>query len=72
MMAAFGLTYFPNMVLSNPVPENSLTIANASSSPKTLGIMLVIAGIGVPIVLTYTACIYYIFRGKTKLTSHSY
>ncbi|MGH8046786.1 MAG: cytochrome d ubiquinol oxidase subunit II [Chthoniobacterales bacterium] len=72
MMAAFGLTYFPNMVLSTPLPENSLTITNAASSPKTLGIMLVIACIGAPLVLTYTACIYYIFRGKTKLTSHSY
>jgi len=72
MMAAFGLTYYPNMVLSSPLPENSLTIVNASSSPKTLGIMLVIACIGIPLVLTYTACIYYIFRGKTKLTSHSY
>jgi cytochrome d ubiquinol oxidase subunit II len=72
MMAAFGLTYYPNMIFSSPLPENSLTIANASSSPKTLGIMLVIAIIGVPLVLTYTACIYYVFRGKTKLTSHSY
>jgi cytochrome bd ubiquinol oxidase subunit II len=72
MMAAFGLTYYPNMVLSTPLPENSLTVVNAASSPKTLGIMLVIALIGIPIVLTYTATIYYIFRGKTKLTSHSY
>ena len=72
MMAAFGMTYFPNMVLSSPLPENSLTVMNASSSQKTLGIMLIIAGIGVPIVIAYTACIYYIFRGKTKLTSHSY
>jgi len=72
MMAAFGLTSFPHMVLSNPTPDNSLTIYNAASSPKTLQIMLIIAVIGVPIVLTYTACIYYIFRGKTKLSSHSY
>jgi cytochrome d ubiquinol oxidase subunit II len=72
MMAAFGLTYFPHMVLSSPHPENSLTIYNAASSPKTLGIMLIIAIIGIPVVLAYTASIYYIFRGKTKLTSHSY
>ncbi|MDD5198457.1 MAG: cytochrome d ubiquinol oxidase subunit II [Terrimicrobiaceae bacterium] len=72
MMAAFGLTYYPHMLVSSPSPEHSLTIANASSSPKTLGIMLIIALIGIPIVLTYTACIYYIFRGKTQLTSHSY
>ncbi len=72
MMAAFGMSSFPNMVLSNPLPENSLTIYNAASSPKTLNIMFIIALIGVPIVLAYTASIYYIFRGKTKLSSHSY
>jgi len=72
MMAAFGLTYFPNMVLSNPEPANSLTIYNAASTQKTLGIMLVIAVLGVPLVLAYTACIYWVFRGKTSLTKHSY
>lgn len=72
MMAAFGLTYFPYMVFSNPNPEYSLTIYNAASSQKTLGIMLIITAIGIPIVLAYTACIYYIFRGKTKISSHSY
>jgi cytochrome d ubiquinol oxidase subunit II len=72
LMATFGLSQFPYMVFSEPNPENSLTIYNAASSPKTLGIMLIIAGIGVPIVLAYTACIYWIFRGKTRLTSHSY
>lgn len=72
MMAAFGLTYFPNMLYSNPDPTNSLTIYNAASTQKTLGIMLVIAVIGVPLVLAYTACIYWVFRGKTKLTSQSY
>jgi cytochrome d ubiquinol oxidase subunit II len=72
MMTTFGLTYFPFMVRSNPVEANSLTVLNAASTDKTLGIMLVIALIGVPIVLTYTACIYYIFRGKVKITAHSY
>jgi len=72
MMATFGLTAYPNMVFSNPDPANSLTITNAASSQKTLAIMLVIAAIGVPIVLAYTASIYYIFRGKTTLTSQSY
>ncbi|MFZ4774243.1 MAG: cytochrome d ubiquinol oxidase subunit II [Terrimicrobiaceae bacterium] len=72
MMATFGLTYFPNMVLSNPEPGNSLTIINAASSQKTLGIMLIIALIGVPLVLAYTASIYWVFRGKTTITKHSY
>jgi cytochrome d ubiquinol oxidase subunit II len=72
LMALFGLGMFPNMVFSSPNPENSLTIFNAASSPKTLTIMLRIAMIGVPIVLTYTVCIYRIFRGKVKLDSMSY
>jgi cytochrome d ubiquinol oxidase subunit II len=66
MMATFGLTYYPYMLLSTPNPENSLTIYNAASTQKTLGILLLIAGIGVPLVLAYTISIYYIFRGKTK------
>lgn len=72
MMATFGLTYFPHLVLSSPEAGNSLTIYNAASSQKTLGIMLIIAALGVPLVLAYTASIYWIFRGKTSLTKHSY
>ena len=49
-----------------------LTIYNAASSQKTLTVMLVIAFIGVPLVLAYTASIYYIFRGKVRLDSMSY
>jgi cytochrome d ubiquinol oxidase subunit II len=72
LMALFALNIFPNLVYSLPNPENSLTIYNAASSPKTLGIMLVIAGIGVPIVIAYTVCIYWIFRGKVKVDKRSY
>ena len=71
-MSLFGLGIFPNMVFSNPGGQYSLTIYNASSSPKTLGIMLVIALIGMPMVLAYTSSIYWIFRGKVKLDEHSY
>jgi cytochrome d ubiquinol oxidase subunit II len=72
LMTLFGLEMFPNLVFSEPAPENSLTIYNAASSPKTLGIMLTIALIGVPIVLAYTVSIYWIFRGKVKLDRMSY
>jgi len=72
LMGLFGLEMYPNLVLSNPLPEHSLTIHNASSSAKTLGIMLTIALIGVPVVIAYTASIYWIFRGKVKLTPASY
>ena len=71
LLALFGLGMYPNMIFSIP-PENSLTIYNGASSQKTLAIMGWIALIGVPLVLTYTACIYWVFRGKVKLDKLSY
>lgn len=72
LMTLFGLEMYPNLVLSNPDPAHSLTIHNAASSHKTLGIMLTIALIGIPAVLAYTISIYWIFRGKVRLTRTSY
>ncbi len=72
LMALFGVGMYPNLVYSTPSPENSLTISNAASSPKTLQIMTVIAAIGMPLVVSYTASVYWIFRGKVKLDAHSY
>jgi len=63
---------YPNLVYSNPSPQNSLTIYNACSSVRTLKIMSLFALIGMPLVLSYTAGIYWVFRGKVKLDSHSY
>ncbi len=72
LMTLFGLEMYPHLVLSRPNPEFSLTIHNAASSPRTLGIMLTIALIGLPVVLAYTVSIYWIFRGKVKLDRMSY
>jgi cytochrome d ubiquinol oxidase subunit II len=72
LMTLFGLGIFPNMVSSSPDTAHSLTVYNGASSPKTLRIMLLIALIGMPVVLAYTACVYWIFRGKVRLTDHSY
>ncbi|HEV2694236.1 MAG TPA: cytochrome d ubiquinol oxidase subunit II [Verrucomicrobiae bacterium] len=72
LFGLFALNNFPYLVYSLPEPANSLDIYNAASSHKTLGIMLVIAGIGVPVVIAYTICIYWIFRGKVKVGRHSY
>jgi len=68
----FGIGMYPYMIYSLPIPENSLTIYNSASSPKTLKIMLIIALIGMPMVLTYTIAVYRIFRGKVKLEPTSY
>ena len=72
LMVLFGLNMYPNLVYSLPNPENSLTIYNAASSPKTLGIMLIITCIGMPLVIAYTVSIYWIFRGKVKMDRTSY
>jgi cytochrome d ubiquinol oxidase subunit II len=71
LMAVFGAGMFPDLVASHD-PANSLNLYNAASSQTTLAIMLVIALLGVPLVLTYTVCIYWVFRGKVKLDAHSY
>jgi cytochrome d ubiquinol oxidase subunit II len=72
LMALFGIDMFPRLILSNPDIGNSLTIYNAASSQKTLGIMLVIALLGMPLVTAYTFGVYWIFRGKVKLDPSSY
>jgi cytochrome d ubiquinol oxidase subunit II len=71
-MAIFGIGMFPNLVFCQTEPSYSLTAFNASSSEKTLGIMLTIALLGIPVVLAYSASIYWIFRGKVKLDRMSY
>jgi len=50
----------------------SLTIYNASSTPRTLTAMLVIALIGMPVVIGYTWYIYRLFKGKTVITEESH
>ena len=72
LMTLFSLNLFPYMIYCPQHPEYSLDIYNSASSPKTLGIMLVIACIGVPAVLAYTVSIYLVFRGKVKLDRVSY
>ncbi|MDX2175971.1 MAG: cytochrome d ubiquinol oxidase subunit II [Candidatus Sumerlaeia bacterium] len=72
LIALLGVGIFPNLIPSTLNPEWNLDIYNAASSQKTLKIMLIIAVMGVPVVLAYTASIYWIFRGKVKLSQFSY
>jgi cytochrome bd ubiquinol oxidase subunit II len=55
---------FPNMFPSNIDAAYSLTAHNASSSPLTLKIMLVVVVLFVPIVLAYQIWTYHFFKGK--------
>ena len=65
-----GATFFgviglyPNMFPSRVDPAFSLTAHNASSSPLTLKIMLVVVIIFVPIVIGYQVWAYNLFKGK--------
>jgi len=55
---------FPRMFPSNINPDYTLTAHNASSSPLTLKIMLIVALIFVPIVLGYQLWTHNLFKGK--------
>ncbi len=72
MSGLVGVSLFPRLVPSSIDPAYTLTIYNASSSPLTLKVMLVIALIGMPVVIGYTAFIYRVFKGKVVLGEHSY
>jgi cytochrome d ubiquinol oxidase subunit II len=68
----FGMTLFPNMIVSTVDPADNLTLARAASSETTLWIMAGVALLGMPFVLTYTATIYWVFRGKVQVGKFSY
>jgi cytochrome d ubiquinol oxidase subunit II len=70
MVVAFEL--YPTIILSTLDESYSLTVHNASSSDKSLGIMLLFAAIGAPLVLLYTGFVFYTFRGKVQLDETSY
>jgi len=67
-----AVSMFPRLVPSITDLAYSLTVYNASSTPRTLTAMLIIALIGMPIVIGYSIYIYRIFRGKVVLTAESY
>ncbi len=72
LMLLVGAALYPTIVFSTPQLEHSLNIYNGASTDKTLRFMFFVALIGVPLVLAYTIGIYYVFRGKVKLTEESY
>ena len=57
-----GVALFPDLVPAANDAALSLTVANASSSQRTLTIMLVFALARMPIVIGYQAWLYWTFR----------
>lgn len=63
VVATAGFTLFPFLLPSSADPNHSLTLWDASSSQRTLTLMLAAVIVFLPIVLAYTAWIYNALRG---------
>ncbi|WP_153796093.1 cytochrome d ubiquinol oxidase subunit II [Foetidibacter luteolus] len=72
LLIIVAVELYPNLVLSSNDEAYNLTVQNASSSNKSLGIMLTVAAIGVPLVAIYTTFVFWTFKGKVKLDEMSY
>ncbi|WP_419211978.1 cytochrome d ubiquinol oxidase subunit II [Maribacter sp. X9] len=70
MLVAFQL--YPVLLPSTIDATHSVTIYNAASSQKSLGIMLTMVVIGAPILMGYLTFLYKTFNGKVKLDDTSY
>ncbi|MEX5263002.1 cytochrome d ubiquinol oxidase subunit II [Kocuria sp. CPCC 205231] len=55
---------FPVVLPSTLDPAWDLTVANASNSDYTLGVLTVVAGLGLPLVLLYQGWSYWVFRRR--------
>ncbi len=64
IIATVGLSMFPYILPSSIDPNSSLTVWNASSSERTLFIMVVVTVIFLPIVLAYTAWAFKVMWGR--------
>ncbi|MBS0566693.1 MAG: cytochrome d ubiquinol oxidase subunit II [Proteobacteria bacterium] len=59
-----GFALFPFLIPSSLDPRSSLTVWDASSSQRTLGIMLIVVVVFLPIVLAYTSWVYRVLCGR--------
>jgi cytochrome d ubiquinol oxidase subunit II len=66
-----GAGLFPRLVPALGAPELSLTLANATSGESTLKAMLIVALFGMPVVIGYTAWVYWAFKGKVDVAHES-
>jgi cytochrome d ubiquinol oxidase subunit II len=62
--ATLFVSLYPAVLPSTIDPAYSLTVSNAAATPKTLGIMTWVAVIFLPLVLTYQAWTYWVFRKR--------
>jgi cytochrome bd ubiquinol oxidase subunit II len=67
IIATAGISLFPFLLPSSTHPEASLTVWDASSSARTLFIMMIAALVLVPAVLIYTGIALRVMRGRVHL-----
>lgn len=72
LLALVALQLYPTLLISTIDPKYNVTIYNAASSQKSLGIMLTIVVIGTPLLAGYFIFLYKTFNGKVKLDDTSY
>lgn len=72
LLITVAIELYPVILMSTVDRAFDLTVHNASSSSKSLGIMLTFALVGVPLVAGYTFFVYRTFYGKVKMDEHSY
>jgi cytochrome bd ubiquinol oxidase subunit II len=72
LMGAVAAGLYPILLHSSIDSAYDMTVTNAASAEPTLRVMFIIALIGMPFVLLYTAGVYYFFRGKVVLDDESY
>lgn len=72
LLITVAVELYPVILMSTVNRSFDLTVHNAASSSRSLGIMLSFAAVGVPLVAGYTYFVYRTFYGKVKLDEHSY
>jgi len=61
-----GIALFPFLMPSSTQPDQGLTVWDASSSARTLFLMLVVVGVFLPVVLAYTAWVFRVLRAGSR------
>lgn len=72
LLILVAIELYPVIILDRGDLASSMSIYDAASSDKALGVMLTIVAIGFPLVILYTVFVYRTFWGKVKLDDTSY
>jgi cytochrome bd ubiquinol oxidase subunit II len=63
-VASMFIALYPDVLPSTLDPEASLTVQGAAASPYSLGVITVVAAVGLPLVIAYQAWSFWVFRKR--------